>query len=653
MASGDAEKKQFISMLNKFVNGSGKSPASTKQTLSNTQTGYKSGLVNSKPGSPAELPASPEINELVGRLLILTEEGVINPDDLSELSDKEFAELVSWIMDGAGGLFPPLEAGDILEKLKEWLSLLQSAISIADLDLQGAEAELNAQGGAIQPAGNNEIPLAEEVSNLLREILNASQAPSLGEGHYNQPATEVNPEIDTSSLLSTIAGLDGLTAEEKQALAEAFLQEVARIANHHPNPNNASGSDQSASAKLSGFENFESEDSGLTLEEILQNMDPAVLKQALSNAAKSVGAPPLLQDQGEVSKLPTPILKALAVEIIQVEKGTDPSLLAELDLLARNNILQRMITSQGNQGELAADTGKNLAGGEAANLLKEGEVPVEASLGSAPAIQAAANNKAAAETSNSPVEEHLFETATENLDRRIEPLENEQELADSKGESFRENRSQESQVFSESEVVESGNNPASTPLPFENTIVTMYPEAEGVSAAMPQAEPGVITNISVALGATETGVPSYVDSERNLEQVSQALRMSVRRGIQSATLRLSPPELGELKLQVTVKQGIVSAKLCVDTPQARDLLSSGLSQLREYMQSEGIRTSELSVEYDADENNETQRGEEFAQEFAGRRGSSRQPVEEEMLEEQNKPEVRGIFMEGGRVNTVA
>ena len=61
-------------------------------------------------------------------------------------------------------------------------------------------------------------------------------------------------------------------------------------------------------------------------------------------------------------------------------------------------------------------------------------------------------------------------------------------------------------------------------------------------------------------------------------------------------LRLSPPELGSLRLEVSVRDGAMTARLEVENQSARQLLLDSLPALRERLAQQDIRIERFSVD---------------------------------------------------------
>ena len=61
-------------------------------------------------------------------------------------------------------------------------------------------------------------------------------------------------------------------------------------------------------------------------------------------------------------------------------------------------------------------------------------------------------------------------------------------------------------------------------------------------------------------------------------------------------IRLSPPELGTLRLDVSVRQGVLNMQVLAETAEAKHLIDSRLGQLREALQQNGIIVDRVEVE---------------------------------------------------------
>ena len=82
---------------------------------------------------------------------------------------------------------------------------------------------------------------------------------------------------------------------------------------------------------------------------------------------------------------------------------------------------------------------------------------------------------------------------------------------------------------------------------------------------------------------------------RFVHRVSNAFQMAQERGGE-VRLRLSPPELGQMRLQVTLEQGVLSARLEVETAAARTVLLENMPLLRERLGGQEIKLGAFDID---------------------------------------------------------
>jgi flagellar hook-length control protein FliK len=101
------------------------------------------------------------------------------------------------------------------------------------------------------------------------------------------------------------------------------------------------------------------------------------------------------------------------------------------------------------------------------------------------------------------------------------------------------------------------------------------------------------------LAASERGTSnaeaSSADSVRLLHRVARAF-VTAQDGTGEVRLRLSPPELGALRLEVKVQGGALIARLETETSAARTTLIENLPALRERLAEQGIRIERFDVD---------------------------------------------------------
>ncbi|WP_442484903.1 flagellar hook-length control protein FliK [Aeoliella sp. SH292] len=107
------------------------------------------------------------------------------------------------------------------------------------------------------------------------------------------------------------------------------------------------------------------------------------------------------------------------------------------------------------------------------------------------------------------------------------------------------------------------------------------------------------TNSLTSRRTTPTETPSHqmpqVDAQRFVSRVSRAFQVAENRG-GPLQLRLSPPELGALKIELSIQQGTLTAKLETETAAAKSVLLDNLPALRERLATQEIRIDKFEVD---------------------------------------------------------
>ncbi len=86
-----------------------------------------------------------------------------------------------------------------------------------------------------------------------------------------------------------------------------------------------------------------------------------------------------------------------------------------------------------------------------------------------------------------------------------------------------------------------------------------------------------------------------VDSTRFVQRVANAFASLSQRGGDSVRLKLYPPELGSLRMEITVKNGELSARVEAETSAAKSVLLDNLPQLRDRLAEQGIKVERFDV----------------------------------------------------------
>jgi flagellar hook-length control protein FliK len=120
-----------------------------------------------------------------------------------------------------------------------------------------------------------------------------------------------------------------------------------------------------------------------------------------------------------------------------------------------------------------------------------------------------------------------------------------------------------------------------------------------VNVAVPSQTPGQSTAPVMAAHAspvaTTTPVAGMLDEETFGSRVVRGLTTVVNQRGGVMTMRLEPPELGDLRVQMTLARGLVSAQFQAATPEAHALLEKSMTMLRTALENQGLTVQRLSV----------------------------------------------------------
>lgn len=89
--------------------------------------------------------------------------------------------------------------------------------------------------------------------------------------------------------------------------------------------------------------------------------------------------------------------------------------------------------------------------------------------------------------------------------------------------------------------------------------------------------------------------PVEIDSARFLTRVARAFTAAQQRGGE-VQMRLSPPELGSLRVEIKVVEGVMTARVETENASAQSALLEHLPQLRERLAEQGVRIERFDVD---------------------------------------------------------
>jgi flagellar hook-length control protein FliK len=146
---------------------------------------------------------------------------------------------------------------------------------------------------------------------------------------------------------------------------------------------------------------------------------------------------------------------------------------------------------------------------------------------------------------------------------------------------------------------------------------------------------------STARGPEPSG-PDQADRVRFVQRVARAFEAMGERG-GSVRLRLHPPELGSLRLEVTLRNGTMTARLEVESDSARTMLLDNLPALRDRLAQQEIKVDRFDVDVGDRSPGGTPQGPgDHPQPHDHSRLDSAKPGSEQETEAERAPEPRAV-----------
>ncbi len=114
-------------------------------------------------------------------------------------------------------------------------------------------------------------------------------------------------------------------------------------------------------------------------------------------------------------------------------------------------------------------------------------------------------------------------------------------------------------------------------------------------ANLAAALPG-FAEMAQSAAATQDAQMQEADAQANLATAARGLTVAARQGGGTVTLRLQPPELGVLRVQMEMAQGTVRASFTTQHENVGSLLTQQMTQLRHALESQGLTVERLEVQ---------------------------------------------------------
>ncbi|WP_135445577.1 flagellar hook-length control protein FliK [Vibrio tasmaniensis] len=90
--------------------------------------------------------------------------------------------------------------------------------------------------------------------------------------------------------------------------------------------------------------------------------------------------------------------------------------------------------------------------------------------------------------------------------------------------------------------------------------------------------------------------PLQLTKELANDQVAEKVQMMMSKNLKSLDIRLDPPELGQMKIRMTMNNDVANVHFTVGSQQAREVIEQTLPRLREMLAQQGMQLAESSVQ---------------------------------------------------------
>ncbi len=151
-------------------------------------------------------------------------------------------------------------------------------------------------------------------------------------------------------------------------------------------------------------------------------------------------------------------------------------------------------------------------------------------------------------------------------------------------------------------------------------------------------------------GTRETVELNRAQQARLVQRVGRAIEAAQQRG-GPMRLRLSPPELGSLRLEVTVEKNVLSAKIEAESQMARAVLLENLPHLRDRLSEQGVQIEHFEV-YVNDRSPDHTQQQAFDRQPDAELPSRKAMAEAHAADDQTNPPPPSLHLSKGTLNVV-
>ena len=134
------------------------------------------------------------------------------------------------------------------------------------------------------------------------------------------------------------------------------------------------------------------------------------------------------------------------------------------------------------------------------------------------------------------------------------------------------------------------------------TQITTLSSTETVQGTVSAAPGGAVDSLTevdaLSLKEVKPQAVSRGVEDQLMDQVSNSVRLTLKQGGGEARMRLYPESLGELKVELSVEEGVMKAKFLVSNAMVKDVIEDNFHRLRDSLANNGLKVDSFSVSVD-------------------------------------------------------
>ncbi len=140
---------------------------------------------------------------------------------------------------------------------------------------------------------------------------------------------------------------------------------------------------------------------------------------------------------------------------------------------------------------------------------------------------------------------------------------------------------------------------------LQDLLPSSRPEAQAISNTPAAPESGLLPSNGVARGGQglpsveisdqQAPPPTDVEESKVTNQIVRGARFLTREGANQVTLRLDPPELGEITIRLSSVDKVLSGEIRVESRMVQEIVNRNMAELRESLGNQGIQVDNIEV----------------------------------------------------------